>query len=153
MPDFAFLNQVLHRACHIFDWHFRIDAVLIQQIDCFDLESSKRSFSHLFDVLGAAVEPGPSRCIFRTRCETKFGGNHYLVADGSECFTHQFFIDERAIDLSCVKECDAAINCRPHQRDHFLFVCGRAVTKAHSHAAEPDDRYLETAVSQFSLLH
>src|SRR6266566_6244496 len=31
--DLTFLNQVLHRSRHVFDWHVRINAMLIEQID------------------------------------------------------------------------------------------------------------------------
>lgn len=44
---------------------------------------------------------------------------------------------ERPVNLSVVKERDAAFNGCPEKRGHLLLVFGRAARKAHSHAAEP----------------
>src|SRR5204862_549192 len=47
-------DQVLHGSRHVFDWHVRIDAVLIEQIDGIDLESPERALGNFFDVLWSA---------------------------------------------------------------------------------------------------
>src|SRR5438067_10173311 len=39
------------------------------------------------------------------------------------------------------------------QRDHLLLVLGRAVGKAHAHAAQADGRHFEVALAEFALLH
>ena len=41
----------------------------------------------------------------------------------------------------------------PKQRDHLLLVFRRAIGKAHSHAAKPESRNLQAALSEFALLH
>src|SRR2546429_8723719 len=90
-----------------------------------------------------------------TKGVPEFGGNHHLRAKGSKRFAHQFFIGERAVDLSGVEKGHAAFDCRPEKADHLLLVGKRAFIMAHSHATEPDGRYCQTAVatSKCALLH
>ena len=85
--------------------------------------------------------------------EPELGGDHHLLAEGSEGFAHEFFVRERAVDFGGIEECDAAFDGRPDQRDHLLLVCSRTVAEAHSHAAEPESRNFQVAFSQFALLH
>ena len=40
-------DEVLHRARHIFDWHVRVDAVLIEEIDHVGPQTPERSVGHL----------------------------------------------------------------------------------------------------------
>jgi hypothetical protein len=51
--DLALLDQVFHRSSHVFDRHVGIDAMLIEQVDRFDLESLERGLGNLLDVFGA----------------------------------------------------------------------------------------------------
>src|ERR1035441_7120732 len=44
-------------------------------------------------------------------------------------------------------------NGSPEKRGHLLLVFGRTVRKAHSHAAEPESRNFQAALSKFALLH
>ncbi len=53
--DLTFLNQLLHRACNVFDWHIRIDAVLIEQIDYVGVEAFQGGFSYGPDSFRVAV--------------------------------------------------------------------------------------------------
>ena len=53
--NLTFLNQLLHRSGHILDWHVRVNAVLIEQVDGIDLEPLKRAFGELLDVLWPAI--------------------------------------------------------------------------------------------------
>ena len=85
--------------------------------------------------------------------ESKLGGDHHLVTEGSQRFTDEFFVRERAVDFGGIEECDAALNGRAEQRDHLRLVLGRTVRKAHAHAAEPDGRDFEIASSKFAFLH
>ena len=57
----------------------------------------------------------------------------------------------RAFSNSTLTEC--AIPCCAKKRNHFLFVFGRTIGKAHAHAAEPDSRDLQAALSRFAFLH
>ena len=78
--------------------------------------------------------------VFWIEFEPELGGDHHLPAEGSEGFTHEFFVGERAVDFSRIEECDAAFDGCPDNRDHLLLVFGRTVAEAHSHAAEADGR-------------
>src|SRR5947207_7683998 len=149
--DLTFLNQVLHGSGHVLDWHRRINAMLIEQIDRIDLESPERCFGDLLDVFRPAIcarLPSVS-----TKLETEFGGDHYLIANGSERFAHEFFVCERAVRFSSIEKRYAAFYRRPNQRDHFLLVCRRTIAIAHSHATEPESRHFEVAISEFAFLH
>ncbi len=72
---------------------------------------------------------------------------------GLEAFADQFFVDEGSVHLGGVEKGDAALDRLAQQRDHFVFVAGRPEAEAHAHAAEPERRNLEVAVSQLSLFH
>src|SRR4051812_37443298 len=72
---------------------------------------------------------------------------------GSDGFAHELFVGERAVRFSGIKESDAAFDGGPNQGDQLLLVWRRAVGLAHAHAAEPDGRNFQIAVSKFALLH
>ncbi len=152
MLDLAFLNQVLHRACHIFDRHFRIDAVLIEQVDDFALEAPERGLGNLFDMLRPAVEPASTLSCLQVDVMAELGCDHNLPADGGQGFADEFLAGERSIGFGGVEEPDAALDGRPEQADQVLSIARRTVALAHSHAAEPKGRGLET-VSKLTDLH
>ena len=56
VPDLAFLNQVLHGSRDVLDWHVRVHAVLIEQVDGLDPEPLERGLGDLLDVRRAAVQ-------------------------------------------------------------------------------------------------
>src|SRR5439155_17504951 len=76
-----------------------------------------------------------------------------MPTERSEGFAHEFFVAERAVDLSSIEECYAAFDRCPDDRDHLLLVPGGTVATAHAHAAESDCRNFEVAFSKFALLH
>ena len=55
--DLTFLNQILYRCRHLFDWHVRINAMLIEEIDGIGVDSLERGFGDLLDVLWPAIGP------------------------------------------------------------------------------------------------
>jgi len=54
--DLACLNQFLHGASDVFDRRVRVNPVLIEQVDCVDLEPLERAFDRLLDMGAASVE-------------------------------------------------------------------------------------------------
>src|SRR5712692_9009500 len=68
--DLTFLNQIPHRSRHVFDWHVRINAMLIEQIDGIGLESLERRFGDLLHVLRPAIRA--DLLPFGTKFETEF---------------------------------------------------------------------------------
>jgi len=56
MFNFAFCDQLLHRARHIFDRNRGVNAMLIEQVDSVSLEAFERCFRDRLEVFGPAVE-------------------------------------------------------------------------------------------------
>src|ERR1017187_8648979 len=110
--DLAFLNQVLHRSSYVFDRHVRVNPMLIKQVDDINLEPLERALCGLLDVLWTTVQARqtlhPAGIEIRTEVEPEFGGDRHSVTEGSESFAHEHFVQERAVDLGSVEECDAA---------------------------------------------
>jgi len=113
VPDLAFLNQILNRSRHVFDWHLRINAMLIEEIDVVGLQSLERRFGNLLDVLRPAI--GADLLPVGIKFETELGGHHYLIANGSQRFAHQLFVCERTVHFSSVEERYAAFYGRSNQ--------------------------------------
>ncbi len=88
-----------------------------------------------------------------TNLDAEFGGDHHLFSEGSHRFTDERFIRKRAVHLGGIEKRDTAFERRSNQRDHLLLIGKRRVGKAHSHAAEPERRHLQVALSEFALLH
>src|ERR1700683_312339 len=157
MLDLTFVNQILHRSRYFFDGHVRVNSMLIEQIDDLDLEPLERALDCRLDLLRPAVQArstGHSAGIeTRGQVEPEFGGDDYLLAERSEGFAHKFLVQERAVDLGGVEKRDAAFHGGPQKFCHLPLVFGRAVGKAHPHAAEPESRNLQVALSKFALLH
>ena len=78
--DLALLDQVLHRAGHVFDRHVRIDAVLVEEIDALGPQPLERG---LGDLLGCARAGCPGRAAGRSPVdvEAELGRDHHLVAE------------------------------------------------------------------------
>lgn len=54
----AFRHQVLDRACHVFDRHCRVDAVLVEEIDAVGAQALQHALDHNLDVVRTAVQAG-----------------------------------------------------------------------------------------------
>src|ERR1017187_263364 len=148
------LNQILHRSSHIFDWHLRVNAVLIEQVDRVHSQSLQRALHSLFDVFRPAVQTSWMRIFLGFESEPEFRRDNHLLTKRSERFAHELFIRERSVDLSRIKQCDAALDGSPDDPDHlFLGPRYRAVTGAQPHAAKSDGRDFQFAVSKLPILH
>ena len=70
--------------------------MLIEQVDDIDLEPLERALDGLLDVLRPAVQARralhPAGIEIRTEVEPELGGDHHLLAEGSEGFAHEFFV-------------------------------------------------------------
>src|SRR5216684_8621609 len=143
----AFLNQVLHRSRHIFDWHFRVNAVLVEEINNLSLEPLERALHALLDVFRPAVQTHWTRIFLGLELEPELRCDYHLLTKGGEGFAHELFIRERAVDLSRIEECDAAFERSPNDRDHLLLGPHWTVTTGHPHAAETDGRNFEVSLT------
>ena len=150
----ACLNKVLDRSCHIFDGHLRVNPVLVKQIDGVHPQPLERGLGDALDLLWPAVQAHRrARPLFTIMFEPKLGGNHHLPAKRLQRFAHQFLVGKRPVHFGRVEECDPALNRRAQKRDHFLPVGDGVFIVTHSHAAEPERRNFQAAVSKFSFLH
>ena len=97
--DLALKNQVLHRSRYVFDWYVRVNLMLIEQVDDINFEPLERALDSLLNVLWPAVQtrrtPHPAGIEIRTEVEPEFGGDHHLLAEGSEGFAHEFLVQDR----------------------------------------------------------
>src|SRR5207248_10304181 len=85
--------------------------------------------------------------------DPELGGDHHLSAYLRQRLADELFVGVRTVNLGGIEECDAAFNGRADERDHRLLVRWDTVALAHPHAAEPEGRDLEIALSKFALLH
>src|SRR5690606_14445998 len=104
-------------------------------------------------MVGTAVEAGPPLPALRLNIKSELRRDHNLLPEGSQCFAYQFFIYKWAIGLGCVKKGDTPFHSRPDKRDHLLLVGGRAVSRTHSHAAQPEGRDFQATIAKFTFLH
>jgi hypothetical protein len=127
--------------------------VLVEQIDDVGLKPLERGFGDPLDMFWPAVHEvhlQPTVGIVR---ESELGRDHHLASVWCKRFADEFLVCERAIRLSCIEECHAALECRPNQGNPRLLVYGGPVAMAQSHAAESDCRDFQVALSKFALLH
>jgi len=100
----TFLDQIFHGSRDILDGHVEIDPMLVEQVNGIDPQSAERGLGNLLDVFWPAVERGPSIPIAWTCLPAELGGDHYLAAERSEGFAHQFFVGERVVHLRGIEE-------------------------------------------------
>src|SRR5436190_12303230 len=153
VPDLAFLNQIFHRSRHVFDWHIRVDTMLIEKIDHISPEPLQRSVGDFFDVLWPTIQLTPPRVAGGSGFEPELGCYHHLFTKWSQRFANELFVREWTVNFSCIEKRNPAFNCRPNQRHHLILVFGRTVAKAHSHTTQADSRHFQIALSKFPLLH
>jgi hypothetical protein len=149
----ARLNQILYRSRNIFDGHIWVYGVLVEQVNNIDLEPLERFLGCLFDVIRLAVQATEIHSRDRIKIEPELRSDYHLLTERSKRFAHKFFIHRPPIYFSGVKEGDAAFHGRTYKRDHLLPVWNWIKGTAHSHAAEPESRNFQAAVSKCTLLH
>jgi hypothetical protein len=86
----TFRDQLLDRACDIFHRHSRIDAVLVEQVDVVGPQPLQRTFDHVAEVLGAAVEVDDLALV-----EAELCADENLVAHRLQRLAHPLLVDER----------------------------------------------------------
>ena len=109
MPDLAFVNQVFDRTGDVFDWHVRVDAVLVEEVDPIGLEPLQRRLGHLANVRRPAVQPHQLAVV---ELEAELGGDHDLVAHGTERLADHLFVRERSVDFGRVEKRHPALEGR-----------------------------------------
>ena len=148
MQHFPLLHQILNCPGHILHRHFRIDTVLIQQVNMVGAQAFQRTFHCPADMVGTTVDGGR---LLLLDAEAEFRPDFHFVAKRCECLADPLFAGVRAIDLRRIEESDAFVVCPANQSDHILFVVLPAVITHHRQAAQTDGRYIQS--SEFTILH
>lgn len=149
MAYFALADEILHGTGDFFNGDIGVDAVLIEEIDGIDAETTQGSIGNPVDVLGAAVEPDMTAGIWIDR-KAEFGGDDNLTAERGEGFTHKVFIRVGPVDFGGIKEGDTLSDCGTDKADHGRTVFGWSIAKAHAHAAEPEGGDFEWTLTQIA---
>src|SRR5207245_5813871 len=85
--------------------------------------------------------------------EPELRRDHDLIANRGERLADELLVREGPVGFGGVEERDAAFDGQPDERDHLLLVCRRTVAKTHRHAAQPESRRFQVALSKFAFLH
>src|SRR5437899_139024 len=124
-----FFDQILNRASYIFDWHCWIDPVLVEEVNAIGFKALKRGLSHLFDMLGPAIE---SYCTVNRK--TKLACNNDFVAERRERFSDKLLVCIWAVNFGCIEERDAFFMGCTNDLNALVLGCGRPVVGANTHA-------------------
>src|SRR5580658_712921 len=132
VQHFSCCDQLFHRAGYVFNWHVRIDPVLIIQIDAVGPEALQGSLNHSPDVLRPAVKNKAALFIV----EAKFGRDSNSVADRREGLSDELFVCVGTVEFGCIEERNAIfMGCTNHPNT-LIPVGGGSVIAAGIHAAE-----------------
>src|ERR1039457_5648124 len=115
----ACLNQVFDCAGGLFDGSVGVDAMLVKEVDSVGFKTFERGFDDLPDVLGTAVEGCPLTAVLGIGLKAELGGDDDLVAERSESFARDFFVDVGTVDFGGIEESDAALDGGADELDGF----------------------------------
>src|SRR5688572_8029817 len=115
----ALRHQVLDRAGYVFDRHFRIDTMLIEQIDAVGAESLEHAVDHAFDMIWPAVKPGASLAGLLIDVPAELGGDHDPVPERRHALTENALHLMWAVGFGCVEERNAAVVGCSNDVDHL----------------------------------
>src|SRR5262249_49713164 len=149
----AFLNETLHSTRNIFDGNTQVDPMLVEQIDGIDRETLERFFCNLFDVVRSAVQSTPLATVAGVGSPPEFRRDDDFAAKRREGFADKFFVQQRAIDLGGIEECNTPFHGGVQKSNHLLFIFWRSVGPAHSHISKSYGRYVQIPNSKFARLH
>src|SRR6266568_6116568 len=141
VPDLPLLDEILHRAGDVLDWHGGVDAMLVVEVDPIGLEAPERTFDRLTDVLRPAVEPAP--LAGRRDVEAELRGDDDLIAKRRCGLAEDLFAEERAVDLGGVEERDPARMGRPDELYRIPSVRRRPIGPGDVHAPQAQGGDLE----------
>jgi len=114
----AGVDQFAHGAGGVLDRHAGVDAVLVEQVDAVDAQTSQRPFDRGLDVLGAAGQPGLLTVVVEREAELR--GDDNPLAYRRKRFTDDLLVGERAVHLSGVEQGDTPVDGGADERDALL---------------------------------
>ena len=132
MPDLALSNEIANRPGNVFDRHFWVDPVLVEQVDVVRPEPLQHLIDDFADVLRPTVESP------RIEVETELRRDDHLIADRLERLADEGFVRVGPVGLSGVEERHPVIMRVPDEIDAVVGVDGVSVVGAKAHAAQPD---------------
>ncbi len=147
--DLARVDERLHCAPGLFNGDAAVDAVLVVEVNHFDVESRERRVTGGAHVLGRAVD-AQVRAVL-TALVAELRREHHLVATSLDGRPDESFVGEGPVHVGGVQERDARIERFVDRRDR-LRVVPDAVELTHPHAAESLRGDLET-LAQCATFH
>src|SRR6266568_135884 len=129
LQNLSLFEEVFNRTCHVFDWHFRINAVLVIEINAISSKALERGLNHLLDVLWPAIK---SYCPINLKTELACDNN--FVAERREGFSDKLFVCIWAANFGCIEKRDALFKRCTYSLNALVYVCGRSVVGADTHA-------------------
>ena len=79
--------------------------------------------------------------------ETELGRDDHLFPKRRVRFADKLFVRISAIHFSGIEECHTLIDSSADERNAVAFLDGRTISMAQPHAAKPESRDLQTALS------
>ena len=140
----AFGDERADRFGDVLDRHFRIDAVLVEDVDVVGVQVPQAVLGDLTDVLRATVVAavwGRSAHV-----ESELGADHDLVAERLDGLADQLLAGAgpHAVELGGIEERHARLVGAADRGDRVGLAARVPVGHGHAHRSEPDRRDLET---------
>ena len=132
ISDLALSDEIANRSCNVFDRHFWVDPVLVEQVDVVRPEPLQHLVDDLANVLRPAVESSG------IEVETELRREDHLITDRLERFADKGLVQEGPVGLSGVEERHPEVMRVPDEIDAVVGVDGVSVVGAESHTAQPD---------------
>src|SRR6266851_1336315 len=151
MSNLALLDQFREGADCFLNWRIRIDAVLVVEVDILDAQPLQTSFTGLLHVVGLAADAADVG-IGGIADNSKFCGQHDLVAFALDRASDEFFVLEGPVNVSGIEKIDAEFEGAMNGRDRFGVIAS-GVELRHAHAAEAEGGNFETGTSKSAGFH
>jgi hypothetical protein len=133
VADLALPHQIGHGPDRLLDWHLRVDAVLVVQVDDVNLEPLQTGFTGLTHIVGSAIHAlarfGPYL--------SEFGGKNHLIPTAGNGLSDQLLVLAPAVHVGCIEESHALVERIADERDGLLIVA-LAIDAGEGHAAEAE---------------
>src|SRR5882724_4176892 len=149
-PHFSGRDELGHGADSLLNWNFRIDAVLIEEIDGFDAQPLETGVTSAPNIFRRAVNAPSAVGMY---AKTKLGSDdHAVTGNGAQKAAQQFFIGVRPVDFGGVQKISSKFHVAVENAERFLFI-GWPVGAGHAHAAESQGRNQWTVLSKLPVWH
>ncbi len=133
-----------------FDGHFRIDTVLVVQVDVVEAKTPKGSIAALPHVLWPPIDARPAAV--RRSHVSELRGQHDLAAAVPDCLAHENLVLAYAVHVGSIQKIDSQLQREVNRGDGLSLIAG-AVELAHAHAAQAHGRNGQSLSAKMSLFH